>query len=268
MTSMVSKAAGPQVEWRLSAVEFDVLWREMELGEPPYPLELPSPGATYDERDEIVDTVWGELAQRGIVAADDDPPPDLADALTLLATGEVTIDAQLALDVKLQALAAHSGPRGAVVAQRDDQVLLQTMDGARVTSALVEMLPAVPAAHGQSVSLPEAPYTAALTRLANGDGGIWEFERALRDAGVSGRDVRWIAALAQAERTHGAQFGVNLRLGGRYERAGFLSWYASPEGAVLIHRRPGSGGDWVTIAPIDAVRLAGLIDELAAGRGR
>jgi hypothetical protein len=265
---MMTTSTGRQVEWRLSDVELDVLWRELELGEPPYPLELPSPGATYDERDEIVDRVWGELAQRGVVEPDaDDPPPALADALALLATGDVTIDLQLALDVKLQALAARSGPRGVVVAQRQDQVLLQTMDGARVTGALVEMLPAAPPAHGQSISLPDAPFSAALTKLVNGEGGIWEFEQALRDAGVSGRDVRWIAAMAQSERTQGAQFGVNVRRGEKHERAGFLSWYANDSGSVVLHRKPGSSGDWITIAPADSGRLVAMLGELAAGQG-
>ena len=48
-------------EWRLSAVEFDVLWRELRLGQPPYPLDIPSPGTTIrhddEERAEIVATV-------------------------------------------------------------------------------------------------------------------------------------------------------------------------------------------------------------------
>jgi hypothetical protein len=255
-------------EWRLSDVEFDVVWRELGFGTPPYPLELPSPGTTHDERSEIVATVRTGLAARGLTGEDGAPRPELADALTLLATSDVLIDGHLVLAEHIRLVAARSGDRAAMTLQLRERLIVRAVAGPRLSAALTELLPATPPAPGQSLSLPYQALEEALRRLGEGGGG-WEFEQALRAAGVRGQDVRWMAGLATAGgRSTGAQFGVTLRHGiegnrdGGERRDGVLSWYATEEGGVVIHRQ--DGGDWVTVAPGDAARLIGRLDELTA----
>jgi hypothetical protein len=263
----VTMTTGRRLEWRLSAVEFDVLWQEFGRGIPPYPLELPSPGRTYGERAEIVAQVWAELARRGIVEAGRDRrlPPDIDDTFTVLDAGEIVIDGLVSIGEQIGLLAARDGGRGALVVQHgDDLLLIGRMDGALLSGALVELLPDVPAADGQPVSLPYQVLAGVLRMLADGGGNGGELEQTLRDAGVSARDVRWIAGLAQGEQSHAVQFGVNIN----GNRIGVLSWYATKQGGVLVTRQKEPAGDWVTITPSDPTRLVGRLDELVGGLPR
>jgi len=240
-------------QWRLSAVDFDVLWREAGHGEPPYPLEIPSPGRTHQERAEIVAAVRADLAARGTGG--------LAEAVALLAGGDVLIDGHLVLDDYVRLVATRVADRAAMALQHQDRLIVRAMAGPRLDAALVELLPATPAAHGQSVSLPYQALTGALAGLVE-QGSAWEFERALKQAGIRGQDVRWIVGMLGAGRGNGAQFGVTVRRdGGREQRLGILSWYATATGGVLIHRPP--GGQWVTIAPGDPARLVSWLAEMA-----
>lgn len=251
-------ATGRRHEWLMSTEEFDVLWRELDLGEPAYPLELPSPGTTFEERAEIVQETWAELAARGIVNANNrQPPPELAEAITLLATGELTIDGLIKIGDGGRVLAARTGTMAAMAVQHGaDELTLSTFDGAVLSAMVGDLLPPQPAAPGQSVRLPRQALSGALERLAAGDAGLWEFEQTLRDAGLNGRDVRWVAAMTQGDQGYGAQFGVNL---GK-QRLGVLSWYATEHGAVILSQQD----DWLTIAPGDPARLVGRIDDLVA----
>jgi hypothetical protein len=260
-------------EWRLSAVEFDVTWRELGFGAPPYPLEVPSPGTTDAERAEIVATARGRLADRGLASPDGTPPAGLVDALTLLASSDVLLDGHLVLAEHIRLVAARYGDRAVVALQLGERLIVRALEGPRLSTALAELLPAAQAAPGQSVTLPYQALADALAGLGDG-GGAWEFEQALRAAGVRGQDVRWIAGLATAGgRSSGAQFGISLRrrstgtepnrtMDGGDLRAGVVSWYATQEGGVVIHRQQGS--DWVTIGPGNAARLVGRLDELTA----
>lgn len=256
---------GQQAEWRMSAVEFDVLWREFGRGLPPYPLDLPSPGTTYGERAQIVAEIWAQLARRGVVDAGPRRrlPAGIDDALSVLAKGRITIDGIIDHGEQVCLLAAKDGVRAALVLQRDDDIqLLATMDAALLSGRLIELLPSSPPAHGQPVSLPYQLLTDVLGKLARGDIDSVEFERLLRLAGVSGPDVRWIAGLAQGDQGHAVQFGVNIE----GNRTGVLSWYATEQGGVLVTRQKEPDGDWVTITPSDPVRVVSRLDDLAASR--
>jgi EspG family len=245
--------------WDLADVEFDVLWRELGLGAPPYPIEVPSPGTTYEERAQIVEAVRGGLAARGIR-----PELGLTEALTLAATNEVLLDGHLVLDEHLRLLAARAGDRATMVLQRGPDLQVRAMPGPRLAAALTELLPPIPPAHGQSVRLPAEVLSGALRRLGEG-GSIWELEDALRQAGIRGPDARWIAALAQGPaRASAAQLGLVVRGPGGERRLGPLSWYATEDGGVVVQRQAGS--DWVTIAPGDPARLVARLEDLAAAR--
>jgi hypothetical protein len=244
-----------------------MLWREFGRGLPPYPLELPSPGTTYGERAEIVAQIWARLAERGVVGHGPQRrlPADMDEALSVLESGRVVIDGIIDLGEQVGLLAARDDVRAALVMQRDEDIrLLATMDAALLSGTLVELLPRVPPAHGQPVSLPYRLFTDVLGKLARGEIGSLEFEQSLRAGGVGARDVRWIAGLAQGDQSHAVQFGVNID--GR--RVGVLSWYATEQGGVLVTRQKASEGDWVTITPSDPARVIARLDELAGTRRR
>jgi hypothetical protein len=241
------------MEWPLSAVEFDVLWREAGFGEPPYPIELASPGTTHAERASIVATALAGLAGRGI------DREDVTDTLAMLVHGEVLVDGRVQLDEHVRLLATRIGDHAAVVTQRGEDLLVRRLDGARLGAALTQVLPQVPPAHGQSVSLSYRALTAALSGLGDG-GSLWDFEQALKLAGVRGPDVRWFAGMVGGGGGAGAQFGVTAR----GHRLGLVAWYATADGGVLMQRHPDS--DWVTVAPGDASRLVARLEELATAR--
>jgi EspG family len=251
-------------EWRLSAVEFDVLWRELRLGEPPYPFDIPSPGTTYEERAEIVATVTAALAARGLTGGDGAPVRELSDAMHLLASSEVTIDGRLMLDERIGLAAARVADRAVIILQRRERLVVRAMAGPRLVAALTELLPPTPPARGQSLRLTYEALTGALTRLGE-SGSIWEFGQALKDAGIPGirgQDIRWLAALMNAKNSNGAQFGVTMRRSdGGKQRRGLLSWYATEDGGVVIQRQ--QGGDWVTITPGNPAHVVARLSDMA-----
>lgn len=248
-------------EWPLSAVEFDVLWREQGLAEPPYPLELESPGTSYEERARLVAEVMAGLAEpeRGI-AQDGAPVPVVATALATLAGADVLVDGRLVFDGLTHLVATRVGDLGVMVLQRGDQLWLRSFDGARLGSVLVDLLPSVRPATGQSVRLSYRALTGALTDLAGG-GSLWDFEQALKADGVRGQDVRWLAGvLGGGADGRGAQLGVSVR--GR--RTGLLSWHDSPLGGVFAQRHGDT--DWITVAPGDPAKAVARLEELVATR--
>ncbi|HEY0638412.1 MAG TPA: ESX secretion-associated protein EspG [Pseudonocardiaceae bacterium] len=251
------------VEWQLTAVEFDVVWRELGLGDPVYPIDVPSPGPTHQDRARLVGAVLEDLAERGVLDGGE-LPPALVRTLTSLAGAEVLIDGRVQLRDHLRVAATRAGDEAAMVMQLGDEVRVRAFDGARLSAALAELLPPVPPAPGHSMSLSYRALTEALAELGRG-GGLWEFEHSLRTSGVRGPDARRLAGLVGGEQASGAQFGVTLRGRGGVHRAGTVSWFATPEGGGVLVQRQGDS-DWVSVVPGDAARLVVRLEELAAGR--
>jgi len=242
-------------EWPLSAVEFDVLWRDLlRLGEPPYPLEVPSPGTTDEERAGIVAVVTADLGGRGLLV-DGAPLPELVDAMTMLARGDVLVDGHLVFDEHVRMAATRVGDHAAMVLQLGERISVRLFDGARLGSAIIGLLPEIQSAHGQSVSLSHQALTDALAGLGRG-ASLWEFEQELKAAGVRGQDVRWIAGMVGGADAGGAQLGVTER--GR--RVGLVSWFATADGGVLMQRQGDS--DWITVAPGDPARVVARLEQL------
>lgn len=250
-------------EWPLSALEFDVVWRELGFGDPPYPIDVPSPGTSHTERAQIVDDVAARLRERGVMRADG-LDPLLVRSLTMVATGEFVIDGRIESEQNLRLAAARAADHAALVVQLGDRIGVSAFPGPRLTSVLTELLPPVAPAHGQSVSLSHSLFTDALRGYGE-TGSAWDFERALKDGGVRGSDVRWIAGVVHGSGATSAQLGVTRRAQGRTDRRlGFVSWLATADGGVVLQRHGDS--DWMTLAPCDPARLVARLDELAEQR--
>lgn len=250
-------------EWPLSDVEFDVLWRELGHGEPPYPIDVPSPGTTHTERARVVADVAAALRGRGVFDADG-PDPRLADALSLVATSDLVIDGRIEAERNLRLVAARAGDRAALVVQLGERIGVSAFAGPRLTAVLTDLLPAAPPLPGQPVSVSHSVFTGALRGYGE-TGSAWDFEHALRQGGVRGGDVRWIAGVVHGTGASAVQLGVTRRERGRTtRRLGHVSWLATAEGGVVLQRQDAS--EWLTLAPCDAPRLVARLEELAARR--
>ncbi len=221
----------------LTPLTLDFLWESLDVGEPPYPIEVRSHGTTMDERSELRQQVTGELH-----ALDGRVP----DWLSVLARAEVSIDSvyQQSPEPPVSMIAAAAGSRALLADQTADGLWLRPIDSGALASTVVDLLPAAPRGREPSISV-------ASEDLPHG--------RTHAD--------RQVLARFAAQRNHRAgQLAVNARkpMGGR-SRSPVLSWFDTETGRYLTYARRGADGrEWITIAPADAPTLRHRLTELMA----
>ncbi|WP_394618329.1 ESX secretion-associated protein EspG [Lentzea sp. JNUCC 0626] len=249
-------------EFLLSTREFEVLWQTLRLGRMPYPLDVPSEGATEQDVKALQARTIAGLRQRGI--ADD---VRLEDLMRLLSDHQVSVDAVAGLDRTVRALAAATD-REAVLAVIDgDSVGLSEIRPTALAREIVRVLPEGVAGPGsalsvrletlqQAVALQEAeqeeesedPWGAADEELDD--------REALLKAGLSAQDARQMDELA-ANRVAGGQFGVTH---GRHRADVVINWFDTHQGRYLMVRSDG----WLSLSPTDNDRIATRIDAVLA----
>lgn len=105
---------------RLGPAALGVLWQAENLGEPPYPVRLPSVGATTDEHAALRGRLIDELTAAGLWTGDR-PERELSVALRVLARPEVSVDSvwlpNPAAPVPCRALAVRTGQVAYLLAQ-------------------------------------------------------------------------------------------------------------------------------------------------------
>jgi ESX secretion-associated protein EspG len=243
-------------ERHIPPLALDFLWEALEAGEPPYPLEIHSHGATVDERAALRRRVREDLVAGGLIDPAGRLDPELAEWLGTIAQPDLSIDSVFLPDLDwppVLALAA-TGRAGAVLAvQRPDGLALRAIPRDGLVTAIVGLLPAAPRGSEQSVSVPAEELAAVPARAA---------ERA------STQDARMALARLTALHNHrGGQVGVNSRtdMRGR-RRSPVLAWFDNDTGRYLSQTRDA----WTTIAPADAAalrhRIGELVTEVTTGR--
>lgn len=241
-------------DWTLSIVDIDVLVEMSLLPSPPYPLEVPSPGETFDKRRRHVDMVRAALASRGLVQGTN-IAGDLREALTLLVTGELVIDGRFSIGQPLDVVGVVRDDQAALAVQTDDKVRLSLVPDHVLTGMIVDLLPASRKLAGNSTSVPHAALTRALTAITR-SGDFFEFEQILGQAGVRDQDVRLLAELARAKGA-AAQFGVALRTPTTdvYRKRRVWTWYTTNAGGVLLGLDSADSPTWTTLVPADPARV-------------
>ncbi|MCG8923082.1 ESX secretion-associated protein EspG [Lentzea sp. CC55] len=249
-------------QYLLSTREFEVLWQTLRLGRMPYPLDVPSEGATESELKALRDRTIADLRSRGL--ADD---PRLEDLLRLLGDHDVSVDAVAGLDRTVRALAASNGDQGVLAVIDGDGVGLSEIRPTALAREIVRVLPDGVAGPGsalsvrletlqQAVALQEAeqeeefedPWGAADDELDD--------RQALLRAGLSAQDARQLDELA-ANRVAGGQFGVTH---GRHRADVVINWFDTHQGRYLMVRSDG----WLSLSPTDNDRIATRIDSVLA----
>jgi hypothetical protein len=247
-------------EFLLSPLEFDVLWHDLRLGRVPYPLDVPSEGATEQERRVLVTRTKDELRSRGLV-----DNQRLEDFLRLLDDHKVSVDAVAGLDRTVRALAVSNGERAALAIIDSDQVGLLEIRETGIAREIVKVLPdAVPGpgtavnvrvqSLQDAVAIQEAEEASTADDLF-GDGGL-DDQEALQQAGLSEQDAKQFEELA-SNRVAGGQFGVTQD----QQRSGVvINWFDTHQGRYLMVNSDG----WMSLSPTDNDRIATRINAVLA----
>jgi hypothetical protein len=250
-------------EYLLSPREFEVLWRTLRLGRMPYPLDVPSEGATEQELKALQTRTLDGLRERGL-AGDD----RLEDLLRLLDRHDVSVDAVLGLDRTVRALAAACGEQAVLAIIDGDRVGLAEIRPTGLAREIVRVLPEGEPGPGNAMSVrAETVRQAAALREAEPDDdesddpwGAADDElddsQALQKAGLSAQDARQLGELA-ANRVAGGQFGVTH---GHRRADVVINWFDTHQGRYLVVSSDG----WLSLSPTDNDRIATRIAAVLA----
>lgn len=239
-----------QHERLISPIALDFLWEALDAGEPPYPLEIQSHGATVDSRAMLRRRIREEMVANRLLDSSGRLEPQLEDWLLALANPDLSIDSVFLPDTggpSVSALAA-SGRGSAVLAiQQQDGLRLRSIPRDGLVSAIVGMLPPARRGSETSISLPSNELATVGGRAA-GRASDEETRKAL-------------AKLTAMPNQRGGQIAANSRseMRGR-RRSQVLSWFDNESGRYLTQTK----NDWVTIAPADAATLRHRVGEMVA----
>ncbi len=244
----------------LSALEFDVLWEHLRLGQLPLVVKVPSPGKTYDERAHLEQQAWAGLEERGL-GRPVEMHPVIEDILSVLAKPDREVDARAYAGRHVRVLAAATGDLAGVAELSEDQVTLRRTSATGLGAAALAALPASPAGPGRSVTLRTEDFEAS----AHGSEGTREgFRKALLDRGVRTDDALALAEMIKDVSGTG-NFGAAARdrFGRRRRAERVVSFFDTEDGRYVQIRRPAPDGAlWTTISPADARNLTHHVEEL------
>ncbi|MCI2419239.1 ESX secretion-associated protein EspG [Saccharopolyspora sp. K220] len=251
----------------LSALEFDVVCEAEKLTDRRHIiLNVPSPGATFTERAQLVVDAWEGLRNRRLAEAKRDRVDvDFADLLGLLNRPQRSIDVRIWADRPIRALAAANGGTGLLAIVDGDIVELTPIRGSSLAEAAVSVAGEMSPGPGRAISLPNDILREASDYA--GPSNPLVFTDELRSLGISPDDAADIANMADGMGIRG-QFGVETcpNRGGKPERANrVVAFHDTGKGRYShVVRASGDGRRWSTIAPADNARIAEYTKELLA----
>jgi len=246
----------------LTSEQYDICWADLDLGEHVYPLRILSHGHTYEERAHLRRRVYQQLGARGL-ARGERVEPALHDALTLLARAPVWVDmhwlaepGQTEMD---RAVAARSGEQGLIARLDPAGLRLMPRRGSSLLLALIDQLPAAPAAPGQSITLPK---TALEPSQPTGRDSVYDTSPA-----TSGRfrhQFRALETVLAKPRLRGGQIVANARdRTGKRHRSRPVEWFDTEAGRWTARLQPATdGGEHLTVTPADSARMATQLAEV------
>lgn len=242
----------------MSTREFDFLWEHLELGRMPYPIDVPSNGATMSERNRMRAEAIDALADRGLLRG------RLPELLQVLAAPTVSVDTVGFADGPIRGLAAANGSQGVLATVDDDTVSVKEIRHTSLPWSIVDVLPAGEASTGNAISVPHQVVQRAIDGDDDDPFGEDDEHSVLVRHGVSAQDATDLLELAD-RRVRGGQFGVttasratSTRPSRQTRSKTMITWFDTKAGRYLMVH----DGAWVSIAPAGADRIANRIDEL------
>lgn len=233
--------------------EFYLLWRTLQLGDPPSVLGVPRVGATESYRAELISLADDALAERGLGTVRS-PDRDVEDLLRTLAEPDVSVDLSASgADASFRSYGAV-GERGAATAGTSgEDVLVGPVRPGELIPTMFAALPDVDAGPGAPANVGFADYRRACR--AGEHEGASGFLDALRDAGVRSSEAATVLRAVEGRRA-GGYVGATSRTHGR--TPGTVNWVDTEQGRYALRKL----GDWVTVTPADVTRLRGMAEEM------
>ncbi|MEU3274037.1 ESX secretion-associated protein EspG [Saccharomonospora sp. NPDC006951] len=232
----------------LSLVAIDMLLEQLRLGRAPCPFEVPHIGTTRTQRAQVREAVFRDLEGRGMMRGGTlDDAAALALRTFVSAPVSVAAAAKFKGGDKLFARAASDGRLGVVAKQDGNMIVFTEVRPTAVISAAVDLLPAVPAAPGQSLTIPKpadrAPRHAVGVTPPRSNSVLQE---------------RAIARLFEKPKIRIGQFTAFAQgKEGKREKIGPLAWFDTEDGRFFCTQRAAEDGrQWITYAPADNGRIA------------
>ncbi|MFB9902862.1 ESX secretion-associated protein EspG [Allokutzneria oryzae] len=236
---------------QLTAIELDVCWEVLGLGETPLQLELPSPGGTWEQRRYLTGQVLATLARRGLAHAGA-LHPGLENDLRHLAQARWIADARVAIDGRcVRAIATAWSRQGVLLVRDDEHVRLRRTSDSAVLGELVAVAGQVRAGSGHSVNVGAEAFQ---TVTAGAPASEHVLADRLIDRGENPREMRALAWMCSGVTAVG-QFGI---VTGHRRAAQVIGFHDTPTGRYLQIRN----NAWLTIAPADNNLLAARLREL------
>lgn len=260
MTSAFSIGERDTEPITLSALEFDVVWEHLRLGQFPLIVRVPSPGKTTEERARLEEKVWADLEGRGLgrpVAVH----PGIEDILSILARPDREVDVRAYAGRHVRTLAAATGQLGCVAELCAGEVTLRRASPTSLAAAALSALPALGPGPGQSVTLRTKDFETAATGARGTREG---FRAALLDQGIRADDAEALAEMIKDVSGMG-NFGAAARdkFGRRRRADRVVAFFDTEDGRYVQIRRPAQDGTlWTTISPADQRKLSHHIDQL------
>ncbi|ALG14210.1 ESX secretion-associated protein EspG [Kibdelosporangium phytohabitans] len=244
----------------ISALEFDVLWEHFGYEDMPLVVKVPSPGATWTERKQLVEQAWTGLEQRGLGRAID-LNPSIERALGILARPDREVDGRTWLGRSVRFLAAAREEEAVLAIQADAFLTFHSVPPQSLASVATGVLSPVSAGPGQSVNIRADDFETA----ANNAGGTQKgFEQALRNRGIREDDVRTLSTMIKDVVATG-NFGAAARdkWGKRHRAERVVAFFDTEDGRYLqVRKASGDGSAWTTISPTDTRRLTHQVEQL------
>ena len=241
----------------LTALEFDVLWRHLDLGPMPLVLGVPSPGKTELERARLVRGAWESIGAKGL-GRQVDLDQDLVSMLRLLSRPEREVDGRLWIGKRVRVLAAAREERAVLAVLADDELTLSTADATGLPRHVLSALPEAPPGPGHSVTMRSTDFEEAVKATAKPE----DLSVELQKRGLRKTDADTLADMIAPIGQQG-QFGAAARdkWGKRVRFERVLSFFDTEAGRYL-QLRSEDEDPWVTISPVDHRRLRQHLIEL------
>jgi hypothetical protein len=249
-----------EFSFTLSLAAMDLLWEQLRPGTPVRIFEVPSVGATTQDRDRLRGIVFEDLAARNL-AYRGRLEPEVEEAVVTLGRFQHAIDVvgMLEDDERLLARAANNGRTGLLARLRNQTVTFDVFRPEAMVAEAVKLIGDEKPGPGRSVTFPEVDTSrqAAAARHGAEEGFRGVFEPVRPQQGGYELERRAAQTMWERKRTRIGMFTVygRDRLG-RELMTPVLSWFDTEDGRYFGHSRPGPDGQqWTTYSPGDTSRI-------------